>query len=243
MVSFWNTFFYEPLYNALIFLIGVVPGENVGLAVIALTVVVKAALYPLSQKSVHTQAKMRSLEGELSLIKEKHQDDKKKQAEATMELYRKHNVNPFSGCLTVLIQLPIIIALYFVFLKGLAPNGGVLYSFVQFPEQVNSVFLGVDIASKSITFALVAALAQFWQTHLTLPKQKPRGETASFADEFSRSMNVQMRYVLPVFVALIAYTTSAAVALYWIVSSLFSVGQELLVRRRARVQETNNEGR
>lgn len=234
MVSIWNTFFYEPLYNALIFLVGALPGENVGLAVIALTLVVKLALYPLSQKSVHTQAKMRSLEGEIASIKAKHQDDKKKQAEATMELYRKHKVNPFSGCLTILIQLPIIIALYFVFLKGLAPNGSVLYSFVNFPEHVSTVFLGIDMGSKSLIFALVAALSQFLQTHLTLPKQRPRGETASFADEFSRSMNVQMRYVLPLFVAFIAYTTSAAVALYWTVSSLFSVGQELLVRRRAR---------
>lgn len=233
MQHLWSTLFYEPLYNALIFLVGTLPGSSVGLAVITLTVLVKFALYPLSQKSVNTQAKMRSLEGELSAIKEKWKNDKERQARETMELYKKHNVNPFSGCLTVLIQLPIIIALYFVFLKGLAPEGGVLYSFVTFPEQMNMMFLGlIDLGAKSIVLAVLAAVAQYFQTSLTLPKSKSpsAGSEVSFADEFSKSMNMQMRYILPVFIGFIAYTTSAAVALYWIVSSLFSIGQEFIVR-------------
>lgn len=233
MQNLWSTLFYEPLYNALIFLVGTLPGSSVGLAVITLTVLVKFALYPLSQKSVNAQAKMRSLEGELSAIKEKWKNDKERQARETMELYKKHNVNPFSGCLTVLIQLPIIIALYFVFLKGLAPEGGVLYSFVKFPEQMNMLFLGlVDLGAKSIVFAVLAATAQYFQTRLSLPKAKAPsvGSEVSFADEFSKSMNMQMRYILPIIIGFFAYTTSAAVALYWIVSSLFSIGQEFIVR-------------
>ncbi len=236
MIHFWNTFFYEPLYNALIFLIGVMPGGSVGLAVIVLTIIVKVALYPLSQKSVTTQSKMRSLEGELSAIKEKHKGSKEEQARQTMALYRKHNVNPFSGCLTVLIQLPIILALYFVFFKGLAPDGSVLYSFVHFPEHLNTTFLGLfDMGKKSLFLALIAAATQYFQMDLSLPKTKARnGGEISFADEFSRSMNTQMRYMLPVIVGFVAYSTSAAVALYWAVSSLFSIGQELLVRRKSK---------
>lgn len=229
----WNTFFYEPLYNALIFLVGVVPGGDVGIAVIVLTVLVKFALYPLSQKSIVTQLKMRALEGEISAIKERHKDKKEEQARQTMALYKKHKVNPFSGCVTVLIQLPIILALYFVFLKGLAPDGGVLYSFVHFPENLNPHLLGLfDLGKKSVILALVAGVFQYFQMDITLPKTKPRvGVGASFAEEFSRSMTTQMRYVLPVMIVFIAYTTSGAVALYWAASSLFAIGQELLVRR------------
>lgn len=235
ITSIWDTFFYEPLYNALIFLVGVVPGGDVGIAVIILTVLVKFALYPLSQKSIVTQLKMRSLEGEISAIKERYKDKKEEQARQTMALYKKHQVNPFSGCITVLIQLPIILALYFVFLRDLAPVEGILYSFVHFPEVLNPHLLGIfDLGKKSVILALIAGVAQYYQMDLTLPKSKPRdGSGGSFADEFTRSMNTQMRYVLPVMIIFIAYTTSGAVALYWATSSLFAIGQELLVRRRA----------
>ena len=235
MINLWNTIFYEPLYNGLIFLISVVPGGSVALSVIVLTLIVKFILYPLSQKSIDTQVKMRSIEGEVSAIKEKNKD-KEVVARETMALYKKNNINPFSGCLTVLIQLPIIIALYFVFLKGLTPENSVLYSFVNFPEHINIVFWGlIDVTKKSLALGIVAGIAQYFQTALTMPKPKTSAVSGkiSFADEFSRSMYVQMKYFLPILIVFIAYTTSAAVALYWITSSVFMIGQEYVVRKKA----------
>lgn len=234
MINLWDTFFYEPLYNGLIFLVSVIPGGSVALSVIVLTLVVKLVLYPLSQKSISTQAKMRAIEGEITAIKGKNKD-KEVVARETMALYKKHNINPFSGCLTVLIQLPIIIALYFVFLKGLTPENSFLYSFVHFPDHIDTIFLGlIDVTQKSLVLGIIAGLAQYIQTALTLPKPKvlAPGEKTSFADEFSRSMNIQMKYFLPLLIVFIAYTTSAAVALYWITSSIFMIGQEYLVRRK-----------
>jgi len=240
MRDLWNTFLYEPLYNALIFLTGVVPFGDAGIALITLTFIVKLVLFPLSQKSIIAQMRLRALEGEMSAIREKHKNDKEAQAKATMALYQREGVNPFSGCLPLLIQLPIVIALYFVFYKGLSPTGGVLYTFVHYPEHLNTLFLGFfDISEKSLILALIAAAAQYFQTALTLPPQTPRkpGVEASFAEELSKSMNMQMRYVLPFFVAFIAYTTSGAVALYWAASSIFTIGQELFVRARVQRAE------
>ena len=177
------------------------------MSVILLTVVVKLILYPLSQKSIATQVKMRSIEGEVAAIKTKNKN-KEAVARETMELYKKHNINPFSGCLTILIQLPIIIALYFVFLKGLTPEDGVLYSFIHFPEQIDTVFLGlIDVTKKSLFLGVLAGVAQYFHTVLTMPKPKPiiPGGKISFADEFGRSMYMQMRYFLPVLIIFIAY--------------------------------------
>lgn len=239
MVEFFNTFFYEPLYNGLVFLISVIPGANVGIAVIILTLMVKTIILPLSHKSVAAQAKMRGIEPEIKKVKEKHKD-KQEQARQIMDLYKKHGVNPFSGCLLVLVQLPIIFALYWVFFKGLANLDTVaLYSFITPPDHINMNFLGViDMAKKSFVLALLAGISQYFQMKLSMPPiprddgEKKKSEI-SFKDEFAKNMNIQMRYMLPGIVFFVAYSISSAVALYWLVSNLFSIVHELVVKKRA----------
>jgi YidC/Oxa1 family membrane protein insertase len=237
MKQIFDTFFYEPLYNILVFLVGVIPGGNLGVAVIILTVLVKFVLFPLSQKSVKTQAKMREIEPELKKIKEKHKNNQQEQAKATMELYKKYGVNPFSGCLLMLIQLPVIFALYFVFLNGAKINADILYSFVSVPKDISMFFLGIDLAQKSLLFAFLAGITQYYQLALSIPpvqKYEP-GKQLSFQEEFSRNMNSQMKYVFPALLFFISYTLSSAIALYFIVSNLFAVGQELYVRKKAKI--------
>lgn len=232
----FSTVFYKPLYNTLVLILAAVPGANVGVAIIILTVVVRTVLLPLSHKSVVSQAKMRSLAPHLEKLKEKHKDNKQEQARKTMELYKEHGINPFSGCLLVLIQLPVIFALYFVFFKGLPNlNPEHLYSFVHVPSVVSMMFLGIILSKKSIILALLAAITQYYQIKLSIPPMAPaeKGAKPSFKDDFARSFNVQMRYMLPVIVFGISYTISAAVALYWTTSNLFSIGHELYVKRKA----------
>lgn len=240
MTTFFNTFFYEPLYNGLVFLISVMPGADVGLAVIVLTLLVKIIILPLSHKSVASQAKMRSIEPEMKRVKEQHKD-KQEQARQVMDLYKKHGVNPFSGCFLMLVQLPVIFALYWVFFKGLAHNidQSLLYSFVVAPEQVSMHFLGfIDMSQKNIILAALAGISQYFQMKLSMPPipkddgEKKKGEM-SFKDEFAKNMNLQMRYMLPGIVFFVAYSISSAVALYWLVSNLFSIGHELVVKRKA----------
>lgn len=234
--GFFSTVFYKPLYNTLVLILAAVPGANVGVAIIILTVVVRTVLLPLSHKSVVSQAKMRSLAPHLEKLKEKHKDNKQEQARKTMELYKEHGINPFSGCLLVLIQLPVIFALYFVFFKGLPNlNPEHLYSFVHVPSVVSMMFLGIILSKKSIILALLAAITQYYQIKLSIPPMAPaeKGAKPSFKDDFARSFNVQMRYMLPVIVFGISYSISAAVALYWTTSNLFSIGHELYVKRKA----------
>ncbi|MDO8604117.1 MAG: YidC/Oxa1 family membrane protein insertase [bacterium] len=234
--GFFSTVFYQPLYNALVLILGVVPGANVGVAIIFLTLIVRGALLPLSHKSVVSQAKMRKIAPEIEKLKEKHKDNKQEQARKTMELYKEHGINPFSGCLLVLIQLPIIFALYFVFFKGL-PDLKVeqLYSFVHVPSVVSMMFLGIILSKKSIIIALLAGVTQYYQIKLSIPAMAPaeKGAKPSFKDDFARSFNIQMRYMLPVIVFGISYSISAAVALYWTTSNLFSIAHELYVKRKA----------
>jgi len=231
-----KTIFYEPLYNALVFLVSVIPGHDVGVAIILLTVLVRAILFPLGQKSVKSQIELRMIEPEIAKIKEEFKNNKEEQAKKTFELYRKHGVNPFSGCLLTLIQLPIIIALYYVFLKGIGSgallDGGTLYSFITPPDFINTNFLGlIDITKKSLILALLAGLTQFIQAYLTVIPSSG-AEKKSFKGDLMKSMQFQMKYFLPIFVFFIAYKISAGVALYWTISNIFMIAQEMVVRRK-----------
>jgi len=233
MHSFFNTIFYIPMYNLLVILVGVIPGGNIGIAVIVLTLLVKFALFPLSQKSVRAQAKMRLIEPHLKKIKEKHKDNQQEQAKQTMALYKEHGVNPFSGCLLLLIQMPIIFALYYVFLSGIKFDPKILYSFVSLPAVASHWFLGIDLTAKSAVLAFLAGATQYFQLKLSMPataKLEP-GATPSFQEELTRNMNMQMKYIFPFLVFFISYAMSSAIALYWVVSNLFAVGQELYVRK------------
>lgn len=235
MKELWYSVVYEPLYNGLFFFISVVPGADVGLAVIALTLTVKFILFPVANKSIKTQAKVKQLEPEVQKLKEKYKDDKQLQARKVMELYSKNNASPFAGCLPILIQIPIILGLYWVFWKGLFVDPDILYGFVPVPESLNPEFLGmIDMTGKSMLLAVLAGIAQYFQIKLSMPDipKKKEGKD-SMKEEFTRNMGLQMRYVFPVFVVFIAYKVSAAVALYWLVSNMFTIVQELIVRKNA----------
>ena len=234
--SIWDTILYKPLLNALAFLVSIIPGGDVGVAVIVLTILVKIILFPLSQKSIESQAQMNLLAPELNKIKTSGKS-KEEQAKLTFELYKTHKTNPFSGCLLVLIQIPIIFALYFVFFKGLSFENGLLYSFIHIPESINMIFLGViDISQKSMVLAILAGVSQYLQAHfMPKPAPTPSGSTGSFSDSFAKSMHTQMKYIFPFIVAFIAYSISGAVALYWITSNIFMVGQQIYVKSRREV--------
>jgi YidC/Oxa1 family membrane protein insertase len=118
----WHTIIYNPLYNALIFLLDIVPGADIGIAVIILTVFVKVLLFPLAHKVARTQATINQIQPQLDKLKDKYKDNKQEQTIKTLELYKKNGINPFFGFLVILIQLPIILGLYFVFYKGGLPS-------------------------------------------------------------------------------------------------------------------------
>jgi YidC/Oxa1 family membrane protein insertase len=235
ITQIWDVALYKPLVNILAFLVSVVPWGDVGIAVILLTILVKTVLFPLSQKSIESQAKMNLLSPELKKIKES-KASKEEQAKQTFELYKKYKTNPFSGCLLVLIQIPIIFALYYVFFKGINFDASSLYSFVPAPENVNMNFLGIiDIGAKNLlVLAILTGLSQFFQAYL-MPKPPKTDGKGGFQDSFAKSMNMQMKYVFPFIVAFISYSLSGAVALYWITSNLFAIGQQLYANKKKNI--------
>lgn len=239
MFSFiWHTFFFDPIYNGLVFFIDIVPGGDVGIAIILTTIVVKIILLPLSLKAARTQYVMREVEPKLKEIREKYKEDRQKQARAMMDIYNGAGINPFSSILLLFLQIPIIIALYFSVISGGGVplpdiNGDLLYSFVAIPTAVSMMLLGiVDIAARSIPLALLAGITQFIHSHLSLPKQEPRdpNKTPDLKDDFARSMQLQMRYVMPILIFIVAYTFSGAIGLYFTVSNIMSIAQEYVVR-------------
>jgi len=238
MSFLYHTFFFDPLYNALIFLLQVMPWADAGIVVIILTFLARLVMFPLSRKAVVTQVKMAEMSPELEKIKEKYKDRSEEQARETLALYKEKGVNPFSGILVIIIQIPIIIALYQIFLHFPEVREDVLYSFMEMPEKVNTVFLGLlDITAKSAPLAALAALSTFMQFKISSRGQtKPKGN--SFGDNLTRSMQTQMKYFFPVIVFFISYTISGVIALYWLTTNIFSIGQELLVRRKLIAQNS-----
>lgn len=238
MQQLWNNFLYEPIYNALFFIINNVTFGDVGFAIILLTILIKLILSPLAKKSIKNQVLIKKMEPELKAIKKEY-ENKEDQARKTMELYKKYGTNPFSGCLVIILQLPIILALYYVFLKGITFNPENLYSFVNFNGVLNTNFLGlIEMSGKSVVLAILVGVTQYIQGFLSTPinssnnfdKNSKTDEKPSFQDELSKSMQTNIRYVLPVFLAIVAWQISAAVALYWITSNIFTIIQEGVIR-------------
>lgn len=239
MLEFFKTIIYQPLYNLLITIIDVIPGGDVGLAVITITLLVRFVLFPLSKKSIVTQQKIKKYQEELNKIKEKYKKDRQKQAEMMLAFYKEKGINPFSSIFLMLIQIPIIISLYLIFLHTALPAVEVelLYTFIPEPDVLSMNFMGfIDISSRSWGLALLAGFVSFFQMQLSLPEIK-KVDKPSFKDDLARSMNVQMRYIFPIIIFIIAYMFSAVVALYLFTSNLFAVGQELLVKRRIKIED------
>jgi len=242
MSALYNGAIFNPLYNALIGIFTVFPWADAGIAVILLTIIVRLILYPLSKKAVVTQVRMQEIAPDLEEIKEKYKDNSEEQAKRTLALYKEKGVNPFSGVLVLIIQLPIIFALYKIFLHAGFPNvdTALLYSFVHAPSHINTIFLGLfDITKKSAPLALLAALSTFFQLRLATANaklNKPTTSKSNFGNDLAQSMQTQMKYVFPVIVFFISYKISGVIALYWLTSNLFTIGQEIVVRRKIKKQ-------
>ena len=219
------------------FLTDILPGQDIGLAVVAATLIVKVILMPLSFAALRTQRAIKAIEPEMKEIREKLKDDKENQAKEMFALYKKYGVNPFAGLLTLIIQLPIVIALYWVFNNKtlLSVDASILYSFVPAPLAISPLFLGIfAVTGASITLALIAAVTQFaygWYA-IPVPEKSTKKPGTDMQADFGRSLALQMRFMLPVFIGIAAYYTSVAIALYFITSNLIGVLQEFIIRRK-----------
>ncbi len=237
--ALFHSVFYNPIYNALVALVALIPGGDVGIAVILLTIIIRLLLLPFSLSAARTQRAMKILEPKIKELKEKHKGNKEKEALETLALYREAQVNPFMSILTVLIQIPLLLALYWVFLYEpfSTINTARLYVLTPIPHSVSLEFLGlISVAAKSMTLAVFAGLTQFLQAHMALSgTMKPSGNPGMQGD-FQKVMAMQLKYVFPFLIGTISYTTSAAIALYFITTNLAGALQEWHVRRTLAIE-------
>ena len=238
MFSFlFHIIFYQPIYNLLVGLAAVIPTNDVGLSIIIVTIVIRLITLPLMHKSVKSQRRMKEIEPQIEAIRAKHKGNSQEQGTQIMALYKEHGINPFSGFGALLIQIPIIYALFWV-VRHLTIVPAELYSFTPVPTTLNLIFLGfLDITKASIVIAILAGIAQFFQAKLAIPKvDKSKAATeapASFSGSFAKSMQTQTVYFLPIMIIFIGMTLPAAVSLYWVVNSAVGVAHELYVKRKA----------
>ena len=246
MIELFHILFYQPLMNILIFLYQVVPGGDFGIAIIILTFLIRLLLYPLSAKGIRSQREITELQPEIKELQEKYKNDKEKQVKEVLEVYKRAKVNPFSGFMPLLIQLPVLIALYQVLL---GVQGGefanILYSFIPYPGEINSVFLGfIDLTKVGIFEAdggaflfgnmLIiagAGLAQFFQMRMTMARKPPlkkKGKSDPRAD-MAEKIQKQMIYFFPFFTIFILFSLPLAIGLYWLASTIFSLVQQYFI--------------
>jgi YidC/Oxa1 family membrane protein insertase len=232
----FNTIIYNPLYNGLVYLVGIIPNHDVGIAVVILTIIVRIIIYPLSRRAVQAQLDMKKVAPEITKLRDKYKDDKQGESKAIFALYKERDIHPFASFLLVLVQFPILIGLYWVFSRGGLPLIATvrLYSFVHVPPAVNMMFLGLqNMAGHSIVLAFLAAVTQFTYTRLSMgPRGVKTATEASFSDDMAKSLDVQARFVLPAVIGVIAYAAVAAAPLYWVTSNTFMILQEYLAGRR-----------
>jgi len=236
MKTLWETIIYDPIYNALIFIAQHITWQDVGLAVVLLTIIIRLALYPLSKKSVIGQYKMKALQPKLDAIKAKGLS-KEAEAQETFALYKTEKINPFSGCLFLLIQLPILFALYFTFMHGVNQPDH-LYSFLT-TDGLHNMFLGlIDITKPFLPLAIIAGITQAIQAFLMpKPAMPSSGNKEGFQHQFAKSLSIQTRFVLPLIIIFIASKLAAAVSLYWAVANIFSIAQEVYLKKKLAKQQ------
>jgi len=229
LLSIYNEILYRPLFNAMVYLQNIIPGGDLGLTILVLTVIIRALFAPLSLKTVRSQQSLKELSPKIEEVKAKFKDDKAAQSAAIMKLYKENNVNPLAGCLPLLIQLPILIALYQVFIKGITPESlTLLYGFISAPEIIHHNFLGLfDVTTRSRLLTLVAGGFQFIQSRQSTALQADSGGNKEMA-----ALSKQMLYFFPIMIIIIGWNLPAGLILYWITTTVFSVFEQRYITQK-----------
>lgn len=236
MGNIFHVILYQPFLNALVFLYDFVPGRDFGVAVILLTVFLRFALYPLSARAFKAQKAMADLQPKIQEVQEKFKSNKEELSKNLLELYQKERVNPLASFLPLLIQFPILIALYQVFRTGFQPDQlSFLYSFIPNPQHINPSFLGlVDLSERSILIAILASAFQYIQGKQSM-SLFPQSTKQS---DMARAIQGPIIYILPLMTGVFAAQLPSALGLYWVITSLFSIWQQWYLQRTHGVKKT-----
>lgn len=234
-MSIFTTVFTQPIFNFVVWLYDIIPGNDLGIAIIILTIAAKLLLLPFSAQALRSQRALQDLQPKIQELREKHKGKEREQelARAMLALYKNEKVSPLSSFLPVLIQLPILIALYSALRNILNSQLNLLYPFVPNPGTIHPFFLGfINLAVPSLALAFLAALAQYGQTKMmpiTPPPRAVAGKSGAKDEGSLAAMNKQMRYMMPAFTFFISASLPAGLALYWLATNLLAIVQQHFV--------------
>lgn len=233
----------QPLFNLFVFLATIWPfGDNVAFAVVAITILTRVALLPFSRATIKNQQAMHHIQPELKRIQAEFKGDQAKLAQETMALYRRHGINPASGCLPALAQIPILIVLFYVFQNIFRHN--LLYGFLlsRFPTEeafraaLDTSFFGIDLAQPNLwVLPIATGILQFIQSWQTLPPKKDM-KTHEGQDLQTQLMR-QMTFIFPLMTIFIARSLPAALPLSWSVTTLFMIVQQWWMGRSLKLAQ------
>jgi len=232
--------FYKPIYNGLIYLTSVMPGYDLGFAIIILTIIIRTILLVPSHKAMLAQKKLQSIQPKLEKIKEKYKNDQQRIATETMAVWKEAKVNPFGSCLPLLLQFPFLIALFYVIKGGLNPDKAHLlyttYENFQLTD-VNVLFLGILNLTKAdiIVLPVLVGGLQFLQMKLAMNKTPNK----STNNEMAMATNM-MTYILPIMIGVFTASLPAGVGLYWGASTAYAIVQQIFINR-SKVSTTPND--
>lgn len=243
----WGTFFYQPIYNGLIYIVSIMPGHNLGLAIILLTIILRLLLFIPAQRGLESQRKLQDLQPRIKKLQEQYKNNQQKLAQETFALYKEYKVNPLGSCLPLVIQLPILIALFYVIQTGLNPdNVHLLYTFQQTFDLslINTNFFGLlNLTERNIlVLPLIVAGLQFFQMKLATARKKNQQQQNTKQIEKKKESKAKgaemematqmMTYIMPIMIALFTASVPSGVGLYWGTSTVFGIGQQLYVNKR-----------
>jgi YidC/Oxa1 family membrane protein insertase len=237
----FTTIFYQPILNLLVWIYNFLPGHDIGLAVIILTIIIKAVFWPLSGKAVKSQRAMQLLQPKIDALKQKYPkpEDREAMTKEMMALYKEEKINPFSSCLPLLIQLPFLWAIFRVFRDELLGKAsGLIYPFIFNPGPLNVMAFGfLDFSKSNVVLAVLAGAAQFFQAKM-MPMQKPAVKGDGAKDEsMAVMMNKQMLYIFPVLTVMICLSLPSGLAFYWLITTLLTILQQVLVFKKQKINE------
>lgn len=230
--NIFNQFLYQPIFKFLVILYNFIPGHDLGIVIIVLTILIKIILFPISYRGTRSQFKLSALSPQIKELQKKYKT-KEEQSKELMKFYKENKVNPFSGCLPLLIQLPILIALYRVLIDILKTASA----------SISPMFLGlIDLSKNNPVLAVIAGLSQFASSMFTLKRTSgiTQPGISDKAAEKQKLLSRQMTYFFPILTVIIALKLPAGLPLYWIANTLLSLVQDYyLFKKYGRNQKSN----
>ncbi len=238
----FNLLFLKPIYNAVLFFVNIIPNHDIGIAIILTTLLVKIILLPLNLSSQRSTYLMKEAQIEIEEIKIKNKGDKKKLAEETMALYKKKKINPFSSIFTLIIQIPVFFALYFVFREGVVFKGNLIYSFIHFPENLKHLAFGfIDLTKQYWFLGVLTAITMYIfskrQADAFKNIKENKEKESDFKTIFAKNMQMQMTYFLPIISGVSAALFPAVIGIYWVVNNILNIFQDIYIKRKLNIEK------